>query len=247
MSRDHTQPPQVINPSRFLPGPGVSPGWDGEAAHSPCARWREDLWSPLTPRSCWLSGDQHSSPPDPKPLSSIYPSPRTTGCSTATSLCSKRVFSKHAGCSHSHSPTISSCSMFPSTLSHPILSYSSNRALALSPGKPRCSHRSCCLKDRILLISSPHFPPVKLTVGLSAVLPQAVTSPLLPCFFKHLSLCSDLSAQLLFPLVALLPFRLVSLSSLCLALHKRWDLSGAVQRIPTNAFQIHARVSLPQL
>lgn len=137
--------------------------------------------------------------------------------------------------------------MFPSTLSHPILNYSSNRVLALSPGKPLCSHRSCCLEDRILLISSPHFPPVKFTVGLSAVLPQADTSPLLPWCFEHLPVCSDLSGQLFFPLLALLPFRLVSLSSFCLALHKRCDLSRTVQRIPANAFQTHVRVSLPQL
>jgi len=152
-----------------------------------------------------------------------------------------------AGFSHSHSPTISLCSVFPSTLSHPILNDSSNRALALSPGKPLCSHRTCCLEDRVLLISSPHFPLVKFTVGLSAVLPQAVTFPLLPWFFKHFPICSDLSGQLFFPLLALLPFRLVSLSSLCLALHERWDLSRAVERIPTNAFQTHVRVSLPQL
>lgn len=153
----------------------------------------------------------------------------------------------HAKFSHSPNPTISLCSMFPSTLSHPILNYSSNRALALSPGKPICSHRSCCLEDRILLISSPHFPPVVFTVGLSAVLPQAVTSPLLPWFFEHLPICGDLSGQLFFPLLALLPFRLVSISSFCLALHKRRDFSRAVQRIPTNAFQPHGNVSLPQL
>lgn len=153
----------------------------------------------------------------------------------------------HARFSHSHNPTIRLCSMFPSTLSHPILNYSSNRVLALSPGKPLRSHRSCCLEDRILLISSPHFPPVEFTVGLSALLPQAVTSPLLPWFSEHLSICSDLSGQLFFPLLALLPFRLVSLSSFCLALHTRRDLSRAVQRIPTNTFQTRVRVSLPQL
>lgn len=97
------------------------------------------------------------------------------------------------------------CSLFPSTLSHPILNHSSNRALALSPGRPLCSHRSCCPEDRVLLISSPHFPPVQFTVGLSAALPEAVTSPLLPQFFEHLPVCSDLLGRLFSPLLALLP------------------------------------------
>lgn len=80
-----------------------------------------------------------------------------SGCPPGTSLCSKHGFSTLAGFSHS---------LFPSTVSQAILNYSSNRALALSPGEPLCSHISCCMEHRILLLSSLHFPPVKLTVGL---------------------------------------------------------------------------------
>lgn len=54
-------------------------------------------------------------------------------------------------------PHISLCSLFPSTVSYPILNYSSNRVLALPPGDPLCSHRACCTQDKILLMSSPTF------------------------------------------------------------------------------------------
>lgn len=76
-------------------------------------------------------------------------------------------------------PHISLCSLFPRTVSYPILNYSSNRVLALPPGDPLCSHRACCTEDKILLMSSLHYSPVKFTVGLSAPMPQEIT-PLLP-------------------------------------------------------------------
>lgn len=87
-------------------------------------------------------------------------------CPPGTSLCSKHGLSVLAGFSHSRSPRVSLCSPFPRTMSQAILNYSSNRALALSPGEPLCSHRSCCMEYGIVMLSSLHFPPVKLTVGL---------------------------------------------------------------------------------
>lgn len=77
-------------------------------------------------------------------------------------------------------PHISLCSLFPSTVSYPILNYSSNRVLALPPGDPLCSHRACCTEDRILLMSRLHLSPVKFTAGLSAPMPQEITSLLPP-------------------------------------------------------------------
>lgn len=85
---------------------------------------------------------------------------------TAHQACPSAGLSVLAGFSHSRSPRVSLCSPFPSTTSQAILNYSSNRALALFPGEPLCSHRSCCTEYGIVLLSSLHFPPVKLTVGL---------------------------------------------------------------------------------
>lgn len=54
--------------------------------------------------------------------------------------------------------------------------------------------------------------------------------------FKCLPVSIDFSGQLFYPLLDLLPFRLVSLSSNCLALSERWKLSrvcrGFLQMLP---------------
>lgn len=114
------------------------------------------------------SPGRHEAPGAPGAQQELCPAPfcSCSDCPPGTSLCSKHGLSVLAGFSHSRSPRVSLCSPFPSTTSQAILNYSSNRALALFPGEPLCSHRSCCTEDGIVLLSSLHFPPVKLTVGL---------------------------------------------------------------------------------